>query len=392
MEKQFHICIVANGFPNRKIPQYTFVEQICRSFADYGWKVTVIAPQSITKCIVRRENPDPYFRTEHTRQGNGIDIYRPRFFSVGNLRLLGKGWNARRFSAAVNRALGSLKQKPDVCYGHFWDCAFAVYRSARKFQIPLFVACGEAELTIFDSFRPEALSRFCEYVSGVICVSTKNREESVASGLTVTEKCRVIPNAVDPSRFYRKDKLRMRRQFGFAADDFIVAFVGGFIHRKGTQRIADAITRLADPSVKSLFLGKTMGGDACEPECEGILFKGSVPHDRIVDYLNCADVFVMPTLHEGCCNANIEAMACGLPIISSDLPFNYDILDSSFSILVNPMDVGQIAEAIRTLKDDPRRRLKMSDSALEHARQYTLERRVERIAGFIKQRINQPEK
>lgn len=390
MEGQFHICVVANGFPNKKIPQYTFVEQICRSFADYGWKVTVIAPQSITKCIVRREGLDPYFRMEYTGKGNRIDVYRPRFFSVGNLKLLGKSWNASCFSAAVGRAFRSIKQKPDVCYGHFWDCAFAIYHSAQKSQIPLFVACGEAELTIFDSFRPEVLSGFSNYVSGVICVSTKNQQESVSTGLTVLEKCSVIPNAVDPSRFYRKDKLQMRRQFGFDTDDFIVAFVGGFIHRKGTQRIASAISLLADPSVKSVFLGKTMGNDACEPECEGILFKGSVPHDRIADYLNCADVFVMPTLHEGCCNANIEAMACGLPIISSDLPFNYDILDPSFSILIDPMDIGQIAEAIRILKDDPLRRQKMADAALEHARQYTLEKRAEKIIGFMEQCINQP--
>lgn len=392
MEKQFHICVVANGFPNKKIPQYTFVEQLCRSLADYGWKVTVIAPQSVTKCIIRREGLDPYFRTEYTEAGNGIDVYRPRFFSVGEFKWLGKEWNARRFSAAVSRAFRAMKQKPDVCYGHFWDCAFAVYRSARKFRIPLFVACGEAELTIFDSFRPETLSRFSEYVSGVICVSTKNLQESVSTGLTVKEKCRVIPNAIDPSRFYRKNKLQMRRQFGFDAGDFIVAFVGGFIHRKGTRRIAEAISLLDDSSVKSLFIGKTMGSDACDPECKGILFKGCVPHDRIADYLNCADVFVMPTLHEGCCNANIEAMACGLPIISSDLPFNYDVLDSSFSILIDPMDIRQIAEAIRTLKDDPQRRRKMAEAALEHARQYTLERRAEQIIGFIKECINQPVK
>ena len=85
-------------------------------------------------------------------------------------------------------------------------------------------------------------------------------------------------------------------------------------------------------------------------------------------------------------------MACGLPIISSDLPFNYDVLDSSFSILIDPMDIRQIAEAIRTLKDDPQRRRKMAEAALEHARQYTLERRAEQIIGFIKECINQPVK
>ena len=95
--------------------------------------------------------------------------------------------------------------------------------------------------------------------------------------------------------------------------------------------------------MKSIFIGS---GEQT-PEIDGILFCGKLPHDQIVHYLNAADVFVLPTLAEGCSNAIIEAMACGLPIISSDLPFNDDILDAENSIRVNSLDVESIAEAIR---------------------------------------------
>ena len=70
-------------------------------------------------------------------------------------------------------------------------------------------------------------------------------------------------------------------------------------------------------------------------------------HDVIAEYLNCADIFVSPTLAEGCSNSIVEAMACGLPIISSDLPFNHDILDEKNSILLDPVEVNEIALAIR---------------------------------------------
>ena len=89
---------------------------------------------------------------------------------------------------------------------------------------------------------------------------------------------------------------------------------------------------------------------------------------------------------EGCPNSVIEAMACGLPIISSDLPFNYDILDSSNSILVDPMDVNEIANAIITLKEDETLRSKLSKGAIKKVSELTIEKRVSKILNFIREK------
>ena len=82
--------------------------------------------------------------------------------------------------------------------------------------------------------------------------------------------------------------------------------------------------------------------------------------------MNAADVFVLPTLAEGCCNAILEAMACGLPIISSNLPFNWDILNDKNSILIDPNNINQIADAIQRLRDSPKLRSEMSEEALKN--------------------------
>lgn len=381
-----HICVITEGYPYGDRAYFTFVKQLCVSMADAGVQVSVVAPQSLTKSLIRRIPIAPKHRIEKTTNNNDINIYSPYIISLGAAGGKGllKHFNAKMFSHGVCRVVKRMVGKPTVLYGHFWHSAFSVYPVAKKYGIPLFVASGEAEIELHRNYTIPELHDFINYVTGVICVSTKNKNESVKAGLVTPDKCIVVPNAIDSSLFYRKDRDALRNKMGIKPDDFVVAYVGGFIYRKGAYRVADAITKLKDTKIKSIFIGKLMTSDSQYlPDCDGIIYRGAVPHDRVADYLNCADVFVMPTLHEGCCNANIEAMACGLPIISSDRDFNYDILDSSFAIFVDPLDVDEIAKQILYLKTHAGERMKMSEIALEKSQMYHIGNRAKRIIKYI---------
>ena len=80
-------------------------------------------------------------------------------------------------------------------------------------------------------------------------------------------------------------------------------------------------------------------------------------------------------------------MACGLPIISSNSSFNWDILNETNSILIDPNDVNEIAQAIKLLKDDAQLRNSLSKGALEEASKHTLHNRAIRIENFIDEKI-----
>ena len=382
-----HICVISEGYPYQGHAYFTFVKQLCVALANLGWKVTVISPISITKILIRNNfTIPPKYRIEKTDSNNSIEIFSPRMLTVGNLcrfpilyRLM-----MRLRQNAISHIIEKLPNKVDVLYGHFWHSAYAAYKIAKKKTIPLFVASGEAEIELYKYYSGTALKPFVNYVSGVICVSSKNKTESIVNKLTNEQKCVVIPNAIDPNLFYKKNKTMLRERLGFGQDDFITAFVGGFIQRKGAKRISEAITELKDKDIKSIFIGRLPTKDTSElPVCDGILFRGSLSHENVLDYLNAADVFVMPTLHEGCCNANIEALACGLPVISSDKEFNYDILDDSCSILINPMDISAISNAISYLKNNRDVLNKMSENALIKAAALNIESRAKRITDFI---------
>ena len=95
----------------------------------------------------------------------------------------------------------------------------------------------------------------------------------------------------------------------------------------------------------------------------------------------------MPTLNEGCSNAIVEALACGLPVVSSNLPFNEDILDETNSILVNPMNVEEIASALLKIKESKAFRDKLAEGALLKASELRIDIRAEKIVDFITKKI-----
>ena len=225
------------------------------------------------------------------------------------------------------------------------------------------------------------VDKYKKFVRGVISVSTENRDDSVSQGLTSGDAAIVVPNAIDETLFRKLDKNECRKRLSVAPTDFVVAFTGAFIDRKGPLRVAEAVAMV--PGVKSFYIGK---GEQ-KPQGDGIVFCGQLPHNEIPVYLNAADVFVLPTKREGCCNAIVEAMACGLPIISTDRRFNDDILNGKNSIRVDCENIEQIAQAIKTIKGSPRLRQAMSEESLRIASTLTIDKRAAKIIQFMERSL-----
>ena len=370
-----HLLIIAENYPTESDPVFPFVAQLAEAITRSGVDVTVIAPQSAIKWLKNKKSKHPKYRVakfgEHT-----LTILQPFCISFGNHTPRINFWSRKR---AVERCFEKLNTKPDVCYGHFWHSGYYIYKKAQMYNLPLFIASGESVIHFVADTADK--KDFCEYIKGVICVSTKNKEESIENNLTIKEKCIVAPNAIDNHIFRPLDKKKCRSALGIDDDDFVVAFVGWFGERKGSLRVSDAIERLNNDKIKSIFIGT--GPAEFAPRCNNIVFKGRVPHDEIPKYLNAADVFVLPTLHEGCCNAIIEAMACGLPIISSDLHFNYDMLNAENSIMVDPVDIDAIANAISKIYESSTLKQALAQSALNIASKLTIDRRAEIIINFM---------
>lgn len=375
------ICIITGSYPTSNNPVSTFVDQLVCAWADLGIDCTVIVPSSITSRIANSDKLQKREWIKRTVKGNKIKIYSPRYLSFSKKQILGLNTGKltlRNFKKAVYKEIKRLKLSPDVIYGHFIAPAgiTAAY-IGKKLSIPSYVAYGESSPTRFEYLGNEKVAKMLKNITGVISVSTENKRILVERKIVDADKIGVFPNGVDNSRFYQRDKIQMRKKLGFGEKDFIVAFVGHFNNRKGSKRLSKALEKL--DGVKSIFIGS--GPDT--PTSPGIIFMGRVPHENIPEYLSASDVFVLPTLNEGCSNAVIEAMACGLPIISSDRSFNDDILNEENSIRIDPNDIESIRSAIKLLRDNKDLREKMSVASLEFSKKFDIKSRAINILYFM---------
>lgn len=271
-----------------------------------------------------------------------------------------------------------MNKKPDVLYCHFSSNAVSVLDYAEKHNLPLVVASGESTYRFFDNLSPVKKKRLIDKVDRIICVSHSNIERLLQRGFA-KDKIQLVPNAVDYDVFKPMDKGVCKEKLGYSNQDFVVGFIGHFIERKGPNRLIQAIQQIEDPTIKLVCVG---GGDALiENDFTTIL--SPMPSKQLPEVFNAFDVFFLPTLHEEHCNVIEEAMACGIPVISSKGTSVEEQLKDERGILIDPMNIEEIASAICNLRKDRVKNQKIVITVLNLRGQNSLDKRAGKINKVI---------
>lgn len=377
--------VITNKYPNITDPNVcVFVQQLIWSIADLGYKCSVVVPMPVN--LNKKYISFPERKEEITEKGSKITIYYPKYVSAGQsgafMQKARVGFTTDMFTKAVDKVLSKLEKKPDILYAHFiCPAGVAASRLGKKYHIPSFMAHGEATYSGDKKYGNKVLAKELNGLRGVIAVSSQNKSYCAEAGIVPEEIINVFPNGYRPERFYRKERVKARRRFGLPEDQFIVGFCGSFDTRKGVLRLQEAVDQIDNVYFACAGKGKLI------PDSPKCLWARPVNNNELPWFYSALDVFVLPTEHEGCCNAIVEAIACGCPIISSDCSFNYDICDKTNSLLVDPDNVDEIKEAILTLYENEELRLQLSRGSIIKARKLTLNTRANNIMNFIKLKI-----
>jgi glycosyltransferase involved in cell wall biosynthesis len=194
---------------------------------------------------------------------------------------------------------------------------------------------------------------------------------------------RVIPNGVDPAIFRPGDRDAARAELGLSLSATVLMFAargGRTSPFKGFDTLEAALPRIASGSPEREIVMVAVGEGAREGNVGGISVI-SVPFTSdsavMARYYQGADVYVHPSRAENFPLTLLEAMACGLPVVASDVGGIPEVvLDGGTGLLVPPDDPAALASATLSLLMDDARRASFSAAGIRRGREFTLDRQV----------------
>ncbi|HVI27259.1 glycosyltransferase family 1 protein [Hansschlegelia sp.] len=199
--------------------------------------------------------------------------------------------------------------------------------------------------------------------SAIIVTSSATRRTLIERYRAAPERVHVAEPGVDPAP----------RAIGNADGPAVILSVGALVPRKNHENLARALALLGDLDWRWRIVGSDDRDPACARRLAGIVrelglvervsFLGAVPPGELEDAYADADLFALPSRHEGYGMAYAEALARGLPVIAGDGGAAPELVGPEAGALVEPDDVPGIASALRRLIEDPSARKVASDVA-----------------------------
>lgn len=187
----------------------------------------------------------------------------------------------------------------------------------------------------------------------------------------------MLPYGVDVERF----------RPGWTPDPqgrFRILYVGNLGQKKGIKYLLEAVRRLARPDITLTLVGHVVGsGTGLAPYRHLFTHVPHVPYLQVHEMFRNADLFIYPSLHEGSAFANLEAMAAGLPVVTTHNAGSV-VRDGIDGFVVPIRSADAIIEAIERLRHDPDRRAAMGRAARARAEQFTWERYGDELDGLLR--------
>lgn len=345
------------------------VAQLAAAYARRGHQVTVAT------------SDEPGAPAEEHREGYGIRRFtlsrRGRFrFPPRAYRdyVLGDRWD-------VVHLHGQRVWSTDYLYRHLQRATAPVVFTAHGFyqwhmeRVPLL------NQYYYRRVLPRALRR----CAGVTALTSVERSELASWGVT-EDRIHVIPDGLDPSEFERLPH-GFRKAHGIADDAPLILYVGGFYRNKRVDRLVRAAAEARATLVVIGREGHTRHG---QRECAALAeklgadarFLGPQPREQVLAAYREADVFALASDFEGFGLVLLEAMAAGLPFVSTPAGAAVDLAAHGGGLVAGPEDLGRAAH--RILHDKARRRA-MSEKGRAAVHEYSWGRIAERYLALYEE-------
>jgi sugar transferase (PEP-CTERM/EpsH1 system associated) len=268
--------------------------------------------------------------------------------------------------------------RPHIVHTRNWGAIEAV-AAAKLAGVPVVVHSEHGyEVDMFAGLPlRRRLFRRAAYAmaDAIFAVTRELRDFHARQAWIQPQRMGVMYNGVDTQRFApsSESRLAMRKELGLPEGSFVVGAVGRLVPIKDHETLLKAAALLCKNGVDVRVL---LVGSGPERQRLQVLSTNSLEgrvcfvgdSSRVPELLNAMDVFVLPSLNEGMSNTLLEAMACGLPALATNVGGNPEIVENNLNgCLFTPGDTAWLAEKLQLLARDPEVVHQLGTAARNHA-------------------------
>jgi teichuronic acid biosynthesis glycosyltransferase TuaC len=343
-QRNLRVLIYTTLFPSSVQPlQGNFILERMRHLLPFI-NMTVTAPVPYFPPINLNDRWYAFAKTPRVEHFAGFDVDHPRYIVVPRLGMI---------THALFMFVGSLPRVWRRCRAANYDLIDAHYvypdglaaiLIGALFRKPVVVSARGTDINVFSQFRliRPLVKLVLKRADAVIAVAQALKDVMVGLGCS-GEKITVIPNGIDPVKFRPLSPLIARQTLGLPMTGPIVLSIGRLIDNKGFQILIEmaASLRRKRPDLMLIIIGDGPNRSRLEERVRkldlqnNVRIVGARPHDELSTWYSAADLFCLASEREGCPNVLLEALACGCPVITTDVGGTREIVTSpSLGILV----------------------------------------------------------
>jgi len=384
--------------------EITFLSRLVKGLADAGLQLSVTSPKRTNPLLLKHPNihrlkTPPWEGPIIGRIFNLILLILTRFSfqRLGWLKnQVQRGKNQRERLVYLNRYLPFMRGEWDVIYFP-WNSAAIGYRGLYDLDTPVVVSCRGSQINIRPHMPGQddylvGLRETLQKASAMHCVSADIQREAQKYGLD-PKKSVVINPAVDPDFFCPNLSPTKRSSLQ-------ITTTGSLIWGKGYEYLLMAFQILIHEEIDAELhiIGRSTMDEAVRFTIHDLGLDGKVhlhgrlTPDQILQRLQQSDIFVLSSLSEGLSNAVLEAMSCGLPVVTTDCGGMAEaVTDGVEGFLVPIRDPHSLAEALVKLAEDPALRKRMGTASRERVlRDFQLKEQINDFNALFRQVIDHP--
>lgn len=288
---------------------------------------------------------------------DGIEVYHPRYCMIPKV---GMTFYGLMMFLSVLGTVRKVRRKFDfdLIDAHYvYPDGFAAVMLGWFFRKPVVVSARGTDINLYANFP--VIRKILQYTlrraNRVIAVCQALKDAMVNLGIA-QEKIVVIPNGVDHRKFFQVPKELARRKVGLPAQRKVILSIGGLVPRKGFDVLIKALSYLVkETSERDLYLaiiGEGPSRSALEQLIvalglgENVRLVGSVPHEALYSWYSAADIFCLASDREGWPNVLLESLACGTPVVATNIWGVPEIIQSERVGLLTKRTVAALAATL----------------------------------------------